>query len=90
MSPAAGLRILSNLLHLLLLLLLSSNQLLDKTQRPLLLQPPRPFLFLPNTLSLLLLGLRINTVLSVAVMVHGGVFVEADCFQTFGGVAQFV
>ncbi len=89
-TPASGLHTFSNFLASLLLLLLSANQLLDQTHRPLLLKSPRPFLLLPSTLPLLHLGLRINTVLSIAVVVHGGVFVEADSFQTFGCVAEFV
>ena len=31
----------------------------------------------------------IDAVISVAVTVHGGVFVEADGFETFGCVAEF-
>lgn len=87
-SPASGIRTLSNLLPP--LLLLSPNQLLDETHCPLLLQSPRILLVLSDTLPPFLLGLRINTVLSVAVVVHRGMFIEADCFQTSGRVAEFI
>ena len=32
---------------------------------------------------------RVDAVVPVAVMIHGGVFVEADGFETFGCVAEF-
>jgi len=81
-------RNLSNLSCPLLLLLFPPNQLLNKTHRRLLLQPTQPILFLSATLPLLLLGLRINAMLSIAMVIHGGMLVEADRCETFGRVAE--
>lgn len=80
----------SNLLPL--LLLLSPNQFLDETHRPLLLQS-RPFLLLSNTVPPrlpLTLRFRIDAIMSVAMFVHGSMLVEADGFEALGCVSEFV